>query len=262
MAALGAAVRPHADVGLLGTADGLHDAGRIAQQRTELGRGDVVEIRDGNHVLTRCDDQCTEVEPADGMIDDPSRGLVQDSAGHGVSTRHDVTTQAAHNVWHAQILPRGIVVTPAAMADPDRGLEDPTMTLAASHRASRIGVRLDDGDIVKGMVSTPSVSRAILAAFASLLVACAAPRVAGRSAPEIYAATGHVMKYAVSLPARWTRDRAWPVVVVIPDATRDFAGNLAEFTTKGASTPFIFVAPHVVTSGGARGYRSAPGYRY
>lgn len=136
------------------------------------------------------------------------------------------------------------------------------MTLAASHRASRIGVRLDDGDIVKGMVSTPSVSRAILAAFASLLVACAAPRVAGRSAPEIYAATGHVMKYAVSLPARWTRDRAWPVVVVIPDATRDFAGNLAEFTTKGASTPFIFVAPHVVTSGGARGYRSAPGYRY
>lgn len=70
------------------------------------------------------------------------------------------------------------------------------------------------------------------------------------------------MKYAVSLPTGWTRDRPWPVVVVIPDATRDFSGNLAEFATKGASTPFIFVAPHVVTSGGARGYRSAPGYRY
>ena len=102
----------------------------------------------------------------------------------------------------------------------------------------------------------------MVAAFATPLAACAAPRGAGRSAPEIYVATGHVMKYAISLPAGWTRDRAWPVVVVVPDATRDFAGNLAEFATKGASTPFIFVAPHVVTSGGSHGYRSAPGYRY
>lgn len=70
------------------------------------------------------------------------------------------------------------------------------------------------------------------------------------------------MKYAVSLPAGWTRDRAWPVVVVIPDATRDFAGNLAAFAAAGANTPFIFVAPHVVTSGGAHGYRTAPGFRY
>jgi pimeloyl-ACP methyl ester carboxylesterase len=70
------------------------------------------------------------------------------------------------------------------------------------------------------------------------------------------------MKYAVSLPAGWTRDRTWPVVVVIPDATRDFAGNLAEFAAAGASTPFLFVAPHVVTSGGSSGYRTAPGFHY
>ena len=95
-----------------------------------------------------------------------------------------------------------------------------------------------------------------------LLVACAAPRAAGRPAPQLYSATGHAMKYDVSLPAGWAADRSWPVVVVIPDASRDFAGNLAEFAAAGATTPFILVAPHVVTSGGATGYRAAPGFHY
>ena len=121
------------------------------------------------------------------------------------------------------------------------------------------------------------VERHLLSALATLLVACTssspprpasqsapavAARPAGRSAPETFAARGHVMKYTVSLPAGWTPDRAWPVVIVIPDAARDFAGNLAEFATAGAATPYIFVAPHVVTSGGSRGYRDAPGFRY
>jgi len=66
----------------------------------------------------------------------------------------------------------------------------------------------------------------------------------------MYTAPGTVMKYSASLPAGWTRDRTWPVVVVIPDATRDFDGNLAAFAAVGATSPFIFVAPHVVTSGG------------
>jgi poly(3-hydroxybutyrate) depolymerase len=104
--------------------------------------------------------------------------------------------------------------------------------------------------------------RAIMAVLVTLLVACAASRGTARSAPGLHSATGHVMKYTVSLPAGWTRDRTWPVVVVIPDATRDFAGNLAEFAAAGASTPFIFVAPHVVTSGGSSGYRAASGFRY
>jgi dienelactone hydrolase len=52
------------------------------------------------------------------------------------------------------------------------------------------------------------------------------------------------------------------VVVVIPDASRDFSGNLAEFAAAGASSPFILVAPHVVTSGGATGYRTAAGFQY
>lgn len=103
--------------------------------------------------------------------------------------------------------------------------------------------------------------------LAVLVVACTsstapAPHPAGRAAPQTYTARGSVMKYTVSLPAGWSADRTWPVVVVIPDASRDFAGNLAAFVAAGGSTPFIFVAPHVVTSGGSRGYREAPGFQY
>jgi poly(3-hydroxybutyrate) depolymerase len=101
-----------------------------------------------------------------------------------------------------------------------------------------------------------------MAVFAIALVAYTVSYAAVRSAPETRTAAGHVMKYTVSLPAGWTPGRTWPVVVVIPDATRDFAGNLAAFATAGAAMPFILVAPHVVTSGGASGYRTAPGYHY
>ena len=110
-----------------------------------------------------------------------------------------------------------------------------------------------------------SVAR-LVATCAALLVACTAPERAptavARPVPAIYTAPGTVMKYSASLPAGWTRDRTWPVVVVIPDATRDFDGNLAAFAAAGATSPFVFVAPHVVTSGGARGYRDAPGFHY
>jgi dienelactone hydrolase len=85
---------------------------------------------------------------------------------------------------------------------------------------------------------------------------------AHRAPPELVTVDGGVMKYWVSKPAAWSADRSWPVVVVIPDAGRDFAGNLDAFVQAGADGEFVFVAPMVVTSGGARGYREAPGFRY
>jgi poly(3-hydroxybutyrate) depolymerase len=79
--------------------------------------------------------------------------------------------------------------------------------------------------------------------------------------PEPMTASTHLMKYYVSLPQGWQKDKAWPVIVVIPDATRDFAGNLAAFEKARQDLPFILVAPHVVTSGGAN-YRNVRSYRY
>ncbi len=96
--------------------------------------------------------------------------------------------------------------------------------------------------------------------LAVLLVALAAPP-AARAADAPRTASAHPMKYAVSPPEGWARGKPWPVVVVIPDASRDFAGNLAAFEKARGARPYVLVAPHVVTSGGAN-YRLADTYRY
>jgi dienelactone hydrolase len=83
----------------------------------------------------------------------------------------------------------------------------------------------------------------------------------GAAGPELLTASGHPMKYYLSLPEGWSADKVWPVVIVIPDAGRDFAGNLAAFAKARGNRPYILVAPHVVTSGGANA-RSAGSYRY
>jgi len=79
--------------------------------------------------------------------------------------------------------------------------------------------------------------------------------------PELRTASAHPMKFHLSLPKGWNNEKTWPVVVVIPDAARDFAGNLSAFIKARKDRPYILAAPHVVTSGG-RNYRRADGYRY
>jgi len=78
---------------------------------------------------------------------------------------------------------------------------------------------------------------------------------------ELRTASSHPMKFQLSLPKGWNNEKTWPVVVVITDAARDFAGNLAVFIKARQGRPYILVAPHVVTSGG-RNYRRADSYRY
>jgi len=64
-------------------------------------------------------------------------------------------------------------------------------------------------------------------------------------------ATTHVMRYHLALPAGWSRERSWPVVVVIPDAAREFRANLQAFVAARGRRPFILVAPEVLTCGGS-----------
>lgn len=98
--------------------------------------------------------------------------------------------------------------------------------------------------------------------LALLLLAPAALATAAEPGPgfAVRTASTHPMKYALSLP-EGRADGPRPVVVVIPDASRDFEGNLAAFARARGARPFVLVAPHVVTSGGA-GYRRADTYRY
>ena len=97
----------------------------------------------------------------------------------------------------------------------------------------------------------------LLAGFAGAAFAAAA----ADPAPTLKTATTHPMKYHLSLPQAWTAGRSWPVAVLIPDAARDFEGNLAAFVKARGTLPYILVAPHVVTSGGS-GYRQSDTYRY
>lgn len=101
--------------------------------------------------------------------------------------------------------------------------------------------------------------RALSPAFVLATAASLAPEV--RAVPEVRTATGHPMQYAISRPVGWTPGRRWPVLVVIPDAGRDFLGNLGAFEKARGDRPLLLVAPYVVTSGGA-GYRAADSYHY
>lgn len=102
---------------------------------------------------------------------------------------------------------------------------------------------------------TKSLSALLLPCALALRVLAADP------GPVLKTATAHPMKYLLSLPQGWTVAKTWPVAVIIPDASRDFEGNLAAFVKARGALPWILVAPHVVTSGGAN-YRLSDTYRY
>ena len=95
-------------------------------------------------------------------------------------------------------------------------------------------------------------------------VLCLAVASHGASPPAaitIQRAATHPMRYHLALPAGWTRETTWPVVVVIPDAGRAFAANLKAFVAARGDRPFILVAPEVLSCGGA-GSRTADHYSY
>jgi dienelactone hydrolase len=74
-------------------------------------------------------------------------------------------------------------------------------------------------------------------------------------------ASSHPMRYHLVLPAGWEAGRSWPVLVVIPDAARDFQANLMKFAAVRGERPYILVAPEVLSCGGARS-RTPDRYSY
>ena len=63
-------------------------------------------------------------------------------------------------------------------------------------------------------------------------------------------ATSHPIHYFVSLPQGWNGQRTWPVIVVIPDAEREFRKTAAAFAAARGSTPFVIVVPMILGGGG------------
>jgi len=100
------------------------------------------------------------------------------------------------------------------------------------------------------------------AARAAVLIATTASlALAAPGAVETRQAASHPMRYHLSLPTGWSAARDWPVIVVIPDAGREFAANLDAFVAARGDRPYILVAPEVLTCGGA-GSRTLEHYTY
>jgi len=112
---------------------------------------------------------------------------------------------------------------------------------------------------------TMTSSLLLLLTLAASAATNAAPRTAPATATDtavtVHRATSHAMRYHLALPRGWTADRVWPVLVVVPDAGRDFAGNLRAFMRARGDRPYILVAPEVLSCGGARS-RTRDHYAY
>jgi dienelactone hydrolase len=100
--------------------------------------------------------------------------------------------------------------------------------------------------------AAPSKAAAPLLAVALALGAFARPaKTTDAPAVTLQRPATHVMRYHLALPAGWSATREWPVLVVIPDAHRDFAANLSRFVRARGSRPYILIAPEVLSCGGA-----------
>ena len=84
---------------------------------------------------------------------------------------------------------------------------------------------------------------------ASLAAACMGAAQGAPASLLLKTAGGHPMQYYVALPAHWTPDRQWPIVVVAEAADKEFKLNAERFAEARGELPFIIVAPINVTNG-------------
>lgn len=88
-----------------------------------------------------------------------------------------------------------------------------------------------------------------------------AATVGGSAVISSHRAATHPMRYHLALPSGWSARTEWPVLVVIPDAHRDFKAILEQFVLARGDRPYILVAPEVLSCGGA-GSRTPDHYTY
>lgn len=74
-------------------------------------------------------------------------------------------------------------------------------------------------------------------------------------------ANGHPMKYYISLPQNWNKEKTWPVVFILEAATKQFEENAKRFINARGNLPFILVAP-INTNNGNQGRRDPELFPY
>src|SRR5690349_14356645 len=74
-------------------------------------------------------------------------------------------------------------------------------------------------------------------------------------------ASDHPMQYYISLPAGWSINKKWPVVIVLEAAEKQYKANAERFMNVRGQMPFIIVAP-IHTNNGNQGRRDPALFPY
>lgn len=59
----------------------------------------------------------------------------------------------------------------------------------------------------------------------------------------------HSMQYLLSLPKNWSKNKTWPVVIVLEAADKEYKKNAQRFIAARGDMPFILVAPFNTNNG-------------
>lgn len=65
---------------------------------------------------------------------------------------------------------------------------------------------------------------------------------------ELKTASNHPMQYFLSLPEKWTKEKKWPIVVVVESADKEYKENALRFVRARRELPFILIAPYNVNN--------------
>ena len=68
--------------------------------------------------------------------------------------------------------------------------------------------------------------------------------------PLLRTADSHPMRYYVTLPTGWTRDRQWPILLTLEGSGRAYDRNHAAFVAARGDRPYIIVTPQIVSNRG------------
>ncbi len=68
--------------------------------------------------------------------------------------------------------------------------------------------------------------------------------IANDPSPLLKIASKHAMQYYLSLPKNWSADKAWPIVVAVEAAEKEFKENARRFAEARKSLPFIIRHAH------------------
>src|SRR5258705_8501361 len=88
--------------------------------------------------------------------------------------------------------------------------------------------------------------------FLSLVTAVGIVAVIGwQVLPQPHTAQQHPIRYYLSLPANWSQDRSWPILVIVDGVNQGhFLWNFLRFRQARHGLPFILVSPLVVSNSG------------